>query len=67
MHQQWVNFVLQEIGGTLRTLEESLAEAQRADTKAQSALDLVKQNLNGEEKKRKDLVKSMEEVSKEIY
>lgn len=50
----------------MRALEESLAEAQRADTKAQSALDLVKQNLKGEEKKRKDLVKSMEDVSNKI-
>lgn len=55
-------FILKEIGGALRTLEEGLAEAQRADTKAQSALNLKKQNLKGEEKKRKELVKSMEEV-----
>ncbi|XP_075067038.1 structural maintenance of chromosomes protein 2 [Mixophyes fleayi] len=56
----------QEIGGALRTLEESLAEAQRADTKAQSTLDLKKQNLKGEEKKRKELVKSMEEDAKAL-
>ncbi|XP_056374786.1 structural maintenance of chromosomes protein 2 isoform X2 [Hyla sarda] len=56
----------QEIGGALRTLEEALAEAQRADTKAQSALDLKKQNLKGEEKKRKELVKSMEEDAKAL-
>lgn len=35
---------------------------QRVDTKAQSALDLKKQNLKDETKKRKELVKSMEEV-----
>lgn len=32
------------------------------DAKAQSALDLKKQNLKDETKKRKELVKSMEEV-----
>ena len=46
----------------LKTLEETLAEAQRVDTKAQSALDLKKQNLKDETKKRKELVKNMEEV-----
>lgn len=56
----------QEIGGALRSLEESLAEAQRTDTKAQSALDLVKQNLKGEEKKRKDLVKNMDDDAKAV-
>ncbi|XP_075681730.1 structural maintenance of chromosomes protein 2 isoform X1 [Rhinoderma darwinii] len=56
----------QEIGGALRKLEEGLAEAQRADTKAQSALDLQKQNLKGEEKKRKELIKSMEEDAKAL-
>lgn len=35
---------------------------QRVDTKAQSALDLKKQNLKDETKRRKELVKSMEEV-----
>lgn len=53
---------LQEVGGVLRTLEETLSEAQRVDTKAQSALDLKKQNLKDETKKRKELVKNMEEV-----
>ncbi|KAM4809696.1 structural maintenance of chromosomes protein 2 [Rhinophrynus dorsalis] len=56
----------QEVGGALRALEESLAEAQRADAKAQSTLDLKKQNLKGEEKKRKELVKSMEEDAKAL-
>ncbi|KAG9469047.1 hypothetical protein GDO78_021325 [Eleutherodactylus coqui] len=56
----------QEIGGALRTLEEDLAKAQRAGAKAQSALDLKKQNLNGELKKRKDLSKSMEEDAKAL-
>lgn len=32
------------------------------DAKAQSALDLKKQNLKDETKKRKELVKNMEEV-----
>lgn len=55
-----------EIGGVLRGLEEALTEVQREDTKAQSALDLKKQNMKGEEKKRKELVKSMEEDSKTL-
>lgn len=50
----------------LKTLEETLSEAQRVDTKAQSALDMKKQNLKDETKKRKELVKNMEEV-KIIY
>lgn len=47
----------------LKTLEETLSEVQRVDTKAQSALDLKKQNLKDETKKRKELVKNMEEVN----
>lgn len=43
-------------------MEEALADVQRVDAKAQSALDLKKQNLKDETKKRKELVKSMEEV-----
>uniref|UniRef100_W5KLA9 Structural maintenance of chromosomes protein n=1 Tax=Astyanax mexicanus TaxID=7994 RepID=W5KLA9_ASTMX len=50
--------------GVLKSLEETLAEAQRVDTKAQSALDLKKQNLKDETKKRKELVKNMEEDKK---
>lgn len=50
------------MAGVLKSLEETLAEAQRVDTKAQSALDLKKQNLKDETKKRKELVKNMEEV-----
>uniref|UniRef100_A0A8C2EDN9 Structural maintenance of chromosomes protein n=1 Tax=Cyprinus carpio TaxID=7962 RepID=A0A8C2EDN9_CYPCA len=53
-----------EVGGVLKTLEETLSEAQRVDTKAQSALDLKKQNLKDETKKRKELVKNMEEDKK---
>nr|XP_033782247.1 LOW QUALITY PROTEIN: structural maintenance of chromosomes protein 2 [Geotrypetes seraphini] len=56
----------QEVGGVLRSLEEALAEVQRVDTKAQSTLDLKKQNLKGEENKRKEMVKSMEEDSKTL-
>uniref|UniRef100_A0A8C3S6I5 Structural maintenance of chromosomes protein n=1 Tax=Chelydra serpentina TaxID=8475 RepID=A0A8C3S6I5_CHESE len=56
----------QEVGGVLRSLEDVLAETQRVDTKAQSALDLKKQNLKSEEKKCKELVKSMEEDSKAL-
>ncbi|KAI4883401.1 hypothetical protein NFI96_032452 [Prochilodus magdalenae] len=53
-----------EVAGVLKTLEETLAEAQRVDTKAQSALDIKKQNLKDETKKRKELVKNMEEDKK---
>lgn len=53
-----------EVAGVLKSLEETLAEAQRVDTKAQSALDLKKQNLKDETKKRKELVKNMEEDKK---
>ncbi|MEE6507885.1 hypothetical protein FKM82_017223 [Ascaphus truei] len=56
----------EKVGGTLRSLEETLAETQRADTKAQSTLDLKKQNMKDEEKKRKELVKSMEEDAKAL-
>ncbi|XP_062455354.1 structural maintenance of chromosomes protein 2 [Rhea pennata] len=55
-----------EFGGALRSLEETLSEIQRADTRAQSALDLKKQNLKSEENKRKELLKSMEEDSKAL-
>ncbi|XP_070683600.1 structural maintenance of chromosomes protein 2 [Pempheris klunzingeri] len=54
----------QEVNGVLKSLEEALADVQRVDAKAQSALDLKKQNLKDETKKRKELVKSMEEDKK---
>lgn len=47
----------------LKSREEALADVQRVDAKAQSALDLKKQNVKDETKKRKELVKSMEEVT----
>lgn len=47
----------------LHSLEEALAEVQRTDTKVQSTLAIKKQNLQSEEKKQKELVKAMEEVS----
>lgn len=50
------------MNGVLKSLEEALTDVQRVDAKAQSALDLKKQNLKDETKKRKELVKSMEEV-----
>ncbi|XP_062984602.1 structural maintenance of chromosomes protein 2 [Elgaria multicarinata webbii] len=56
----------QEFGGVLHSLEEALAEVQRTDTKVQSTLDIKKQNLQGEEKKHKELVKCMEEDSKAL-
>ncbi|XP_063048228.1 structural maintenance of chromosomes protein 2 [Engraulis encrasicolus] len=53
-----------ETGGALKALETTLAEVQRVDAKAQSALDMKKQNLKDETKKRKELVKNMEEDKK---
>ncbi|XP_061224788.1 LOW QUALITY PROTEIN: structural maintenance of chromosomes protein 2 [Neopsephotus bourkii] len=50
-----------EVGGVLYSLEEAFAETQRVYTKAESALNLKKQNLKSEEVKRKELVKNMEE------
>uniref|UniRef100_A0A4W5PKU4 Structural maintenance of chromosomes 2 n=1 Tax=Hucho hucho TaxID=62062 RepID=A0A4W5PKU4_9TELE len=54
----------QEVGGVLKGLEETLSEVQRVDAKAQSAVDMKKQNLKEETKKRKELVTSMEEDKK---
>uniref|UniRef100_A0A8C9YFJ8 Structural maintenance of chromosomes protein n=1 Tax=Sander lucioperca TaxID=283035 RepID=A0A8C9YFJ8_SANLU len=54
----------QEVSGVLKSLEETLADVQRVDAKAQSALDLKKQNVKDETKKRGELVKSMEEDKK---
>lgn len=54
------------MNGVLKSLEEALADVQRVDTKVQSALDMKKQNLKDETKKRKELVKSMEEVKENI-
>ncbi|XP_053909411.1 structural maintenance of chromosomes protein 2 [Cuculus canorus] len=55
-----------DVGGTLRSLEDALSEVQRVNTKAQSALDVKKQNLRSEENKYKELVKSMQEDSKAL-
>uniref|UniRef100_A0A665SYV0 SMC hinge domain-containing protein n=1 Tax=Echeneis naucrates TaxID=173247 RepID=A0A665SYV0_ECHNA len=52
----------QEVNGVLKSLEEALADVQRVDAKAQSALDLKKQNLKDEIKKKKELKISMDEV-----
>ncbi|XP_056265263.1 structural maintenance of chromosomes protein 2 [Pseudoliparis swirei] len=54
----------QEVNGVLKSLEETVADAQRVDAKAQSAFDLKKQNVTDETKKRNELVKSMEEDKK---
>ncbi|XP_061761582.1 structural maintenance of chromosomes protein 2 [Nerophis ophidion] len=54
----------QEVNGVLKSLEEALADLQRVDAKAQSALDVKKQNLKDETKKREDLVKTMQEDKK---
>ncbi|MBZ3872149.1 Structural maintenance of chromosomes protein 2 [Sciurus carolinensis] len=55
-----------EIGGVLRSLEDALAEAQRVNTKSQSAFDLKKKNLASEENKHKELEKNMIEDSKTL-
>ncbi|XP_072466568.1 structural maintenance of chromosomes protein 2 isoform X1 [Notamacropus eugenii] len=55
-----------EIGNVLQSLEDVLAEAQRVSMKSQSALDLKKKNLESEEKKRRELEKSMAEDSKTL-
>ncbi|XP_009068602.1 PREDICTED: structural maintenance of chromosomes protein 2, partial [Acanthisitta chloris] len=60
----------EEFGGTLHSLKDALSEDQRVHTKAQSALDLKKQNLKNEETKHSQLVTriqkdSMVYVSKE--
>uniref|UniRef100_A0A665T7F8 SMC hinge domain-containing protein n=1 Tax=Echeneis naucrates TaxID=173247 RepID=A0A665T7F8_ECHNA len=54
----------QEVNGVLKSLEEALADVQRVDAKAQSALDLKKQNLKDEIKKKKELKISMDEEKK---
>ncbi|NXB04591.1 SMC2 protein, partial [Cnemophilus loriae] len=55
-----------EVGGRLRELEAALSENQRVNTKAQSALDLKKQNLKGEEVKYNELVTRMQKDSKAL-
>ncbi|NXR60164.1 SMC2 protein, partial [Rhadina sibilatrix] len=55
-----------EVGGRLRTLEAALSENQRVNTKAQSALDLKKQNLRREEVKYNELVTHMQKDSKAL-
>ncbi|NXN83647.1 SMC2 protein, partial [Bombycilla garrulus] len=55
-----------EVGGRLRALEAALSEHQRVNTKAQSALDLKKQNLKGEEAKYHELVTRMQKDSKAL-
>ncbi|KAM9367980.1 structural maintenance of chromosomes protein 2 [Phaethornis superciliosus] len=55
-----------EVNGMLRSLEDAFAENQRVNTKAQSALDLKKQNLKSEVKKYEELVKSMQEDSEAL-
>ncbi|XP_006069135.1 structural maintenance of chromosomes protein 2 [Bubalus bubalis] len=55
-----------EVGGILRSLEDALTEAQRVNTKSQSAFDFKKKNLASEENKRKELEKNMVEDSKTL-
>ncbi|NXL38471.1 SMC2 protein, partial [Glaucidium brasilianum] len=55
-----------EVINILRSLEEALSESQRANTRAQSSLDLSKQNLKSEEITYKSLVETMQEESKSL-
>ncbi|XP_055435162.1 structural maintenance of chromosomes protein 2 [Bubalus kerabau] len=55
-----------EVGGILRSLEDALTEAQRVNTKSQSAFDFKQKNLASEENKRKELEKNMVEDSKTL-
>ncbi|XP_068830001.1 structural maintenance of chromosomes protein 2 [Capricornis sumatraensis] len=55
-----------EVGGILRSLEDALTEAQRVNTKSQSAFDFKKKNMASEENKRKELEKNMVEDSKTL-
>ncbi|XP_078071448.1 structural maintenance of chromosomes protein 2 [Mustelus asterias] len=51
----------QKVGGVLQSLEQAVANAHRMDAKVQSTYDSKNDNLKAEEKKRKTLIKSMEE------
>ncbi|GCB80332.1 hypothetical protein scyTo_0016166 [Scyliorhinus torazame] len=51
----------EKVGGVLQSLEQAVANAHRMDAKVQSTYDSKKDSLKAEEKKRKTLVKSMEE------
>ncbi|NXC70270.1 SMC2 protein, partial [Anhinga anhinga] len=55
-----------EVGDALSSLEDALSELQKVNARAQSALDLKKQNLKKEEHKHNELVKSREEISKAL-
>ncbi|NXM04576.1 SMC2 protein, partial [Tyrannus savana] len=55
-----------KVGGILRELEAALSENQRVNTKAQSVLDLKKENLKSEEIKCNELVTRMQKDSKAL-
>ncbi|NWR36680.1 SMC2 protein, partial [Tachuris rubrigastra] len=55
-----------KFGGILRVLEAALSENQRVNTKAQSALDLKKENLKSEEIKYNELVTRMQTDSEAL-
>ncbi|KAM4878827.1 structural maintenance of chromosomes protein 2 [Sylvia borin] len=55
-----------EVGGRLHALEAALSENQRLNTKAQSALNLKKENLKREEVKYNELVTHMQKDSKAL-
>ncbi|XP_054253606.1 structural maintenance of chromosomes protein 2 [Indicator indicator] len=55
-----------EAAGVLHSLEHALSEIKRENTRAQSTLDLKKQNLKNEKIKYEELVKSMQKDSKAL-
>ncbi|NXN19346.1 SMC2 protein, partial [Indicator maculatus] len=55
-----------EAAGVLHSLEGALSEIKREYTRAQSALDLKKQNLQNEKIKYEELVKSMQKDAKAL-
>ncbi|NXP80106.1 SMC2 protein, partial [Ramphastos sulfuratus] len=55
-----------EAGDVLHSLEGALSEIKRENTRAQSALDLKKQNLKSEKMKYEELVKRMQKDSKTL-
>jgi len=54
----------EESGSVLQKLESKLSEIQKVEALAQSAVDNKKEGLKAEQKKKKDLIKQSDNVSK---
>lgn len=54
----------EESGSVLQKLESNLSEKQKVEALAQSAVDNKKEGLKAEQKKKKDLIKQSDNVSK---